>query len=203
VHQPHKQVSEVPLTAAAPVRRGSNLLMLFILGCLMAVVTGITLYWLDANKPDPDPHVTQWPREIPPDTDHRTQGDYDAALAHMQQLANALLQYRDGPNGGGVRWPDDFPVLQDAGMLDANWNFNGVLSGQRIAYQPEMPIGHDPERWVMCHDVEMGRYRTNAGYAAMGPRAAAVILADGTVKLIEGDELETYGGLNLAVSAGR
>jgi hypothetical protein len=203
VIEPHKQVSDVPLIAAGPTRRGNNLLLLFILGCLVAVVTGLTLYWLDLSKPEPDTHVTQWPREIPLDPERRSQGDYDAAIAHMQQLAAALLQYRDGPNGGGVRWPDDFRVLQDAGVLEAGWDFNGVLSGQPIIYQPEMPIGHDPERWVMCHDVEMARYRTNSGYTTRGPRAAVVILADGTVKLIEGDDLETYGGLNLAVSAGR
>jgi hypothetical protein len=193
----------VPLIAAAPAHRGNNLILLFILGCLVAVVTGLTLYWLDASKPEPDPHVTQWPRDIEPDPNRTPEGDYDEAVAHMQQLATALCQYRDGPDGGGIRWPDNFEVLQMAGMLEAGWNFNGVLSGQPIVYQPEMPIGHDPERWVMCHDVELARRRTNSGFTTLAPRAAAVILADGTVKLIEGEDLEIYGGLNLAVSAGR
>jgi hypothetical protein len=67
-----------------------------------------------------------------------------------------------------------------------------------------MPIGHDPERWVMCYDVEIGWHRRAAtGYSVNGPIAAAVILGDGTVKLIEGDDLEKYGGLNFQVDATR
>jgi hypothetical protein len=197
VSEPHKQVSEVALTSSMPQRRGNNLLLLFILGCTMAVVTGLTLYWLDAGKPAPDNHVTRWPAETPPDPCGARQGDYEEAVAHMRELAAALLQYREGSMGGGVRWPGGLDELQMAGMLEADWDFSGVLSGQPIVYQPEMPIGHDPERWVMCHDIELGRRRTQTGFAFMGPRAAAVILGDGSVKLIEGDDLLTYGGLNL------
>jgi hypothetical protein len=90
-----------------------------------------------------------------------------------------------------------------AGMLEQDWNFNGMLSGEPVVYQPEMPIGHDPERWVICHDTELGRRRTQSGYTTTAPLAAVVILADGSVKLIEGNELLTYGGLNLGIGAGR
>jgi hypothetical protein len=203
VTQPHKQVSETPLISSAPQRRGNNLLLLFLLACLVAIVTGGTLYWLDASHESPDTHVTRWPRDVPPDPEQERKGDYDEALKRMQTIANALLEYRDGP-GGRVRWPDNLNVLVDAGLLPADFNFRGELSGEIVVFQPEMPIGHDPERWVLCHDVEIGRRRNmQNGYVSIGPRAAAVILADGSVKLIEGDELETYGGLNLAVNAGR
>lgn len=201
--EPHKQVSEMPLISAAPQRRGSNLLLLFLLACLMAVVTGGTLYWLDARQPERDPHITQWPREFDHDMDPERKGNHDGALKRMQKLADALLEFRDGP-GGRVRWPDDLSTLIDAGLLEPDFDFRGELSGQPVVFQPEMPLGHDPERWVLCHDVEIGRRRNiQNGYVSIGPRAAAVILADGTVKLIEGDDLETYGGLNLAVNAGR
>jgi hypothetical protein len=67
-----------------------------------------------------------------------------------------------------------------------------------------MPIGHDPERWVLCHDIEIGQRRNaQTGFSRRGPRAAAVILFDGTVRLIEGDALETFGGLNVTIGAGR
>lgn len=200
---PHKQVSEAALTSSAPPRRGNNLLMLFILGCLVAVVTGITLYWLDASKPGPETHVTQWPRDIPPDPNGNTPGDYEAALAHMHELATALLAYREGSMGGGVRWPGAMDELQMAGLLEPRWNYTGVLSGRPIVYQPEMPIGHDPERWVICHDIELSRRRTQTGYSVLTPSAAVVILADGSVKLIEGEDLLTYGGLSHDAGAGR
>jgi hypothetical protein len=205
-HEP-KPVSPVPLVSNQPLpRRGNNLLLLFILACLVAVVGGGVWIWLDASRPEHDPHVTRWGREYSPDDfpygDDK--GDYQAAKAHMQKLADALNAYREGPIGGGVRWPSQLDELQMAGLLEPEFEFGGLLSGKPIAYQPEMPIGHDPERWVLCHDIEIGWRRQQAtGYAMKGPRAAVVMLADGTVKLLEGDELELYGGLNLQVGAGR
>ncbi|MCA8915203.1 MAG: hypothetical protein KDB90_07315 [Planctomycetes bacterium] len=201
-----KPVSEVPLVSAPQPRRGNNLVLLFMLGCLMALVTGGVLYWIDATRVPPDPHVTQWPRDIPPDNFHmpRPKGDYDAAVAHMRTLADAMNEYHDGSLGGGVRWPAALDELQMAGLLPADFDLRGALSGEPIVYQPQMPIGHDPERWVMCYDVEIGWHRqATTGYAINGPIAAAVILADGSVKLIEGDDLEKYGGLNFQVGATR
>lgn len=202
-----KPVSEVPLVSSQPApRSGNNLLLLFMLGCLVAVAGGATWIWLDSNRPKHDPHVTQWPREgHPGEFDFgEAHGDYKAAQARMQKLADALLAYREGPMGGGVRWPSSFEELQMAGLVEQDFDFTGLLSGKPIAFQPEMPIGHDPERWVLCHDIEIGwRRQQGTGYAMKGPRAAVVMLADGTVKLLEGDELELYGGLNQQVGAGR
>ncbi|MCB9895472.1 MAG: hypothetical protein H6839_13575 [Planctomycetes bacterium] len=205
--QAPKPVSEVPLLSAQPApRRGNNLLLLFMLACLTALVTGGVLYWIGINRVPPDPHVTQWPQDIPPDNFHmpRSKSDYDAALAHMQVLADAMVEYHDGSSGGGVRWPSALDELQMSGLLAQDYDLRGLLSGEPIVYQPQMPIGHDPERWVMCYDVEIGWHRQpTTGYAINGPIAAAVILGDGTVKLIEGEDLEKYGGLNFQVGATR
>lgn len=201
-----KPVSEVPLVSNQPApRRGNNLLLLFMLGCLATLIGGGVWFWLKSSRPQPAPHVTQWPRnnphgEFPYGEDG---GDYEGALARMQKLADALNSYREDPTmGGGVRWPSSLEELPMAGLLEQDFEFTGLLSGKPIVYQPEMPIGHDPARWVLCHDLEIGwRRQQGTGYAVNGPRAAAVVLADGSVKLLEGDELEMYGGLNLLTGA--
>ena len=103
--------------------------------------------------------------------------------------------------GDGLRWPASVDELRNAGMLDADYDATGMLSGREIVYQPEKPIRLDPERWVMCYDVEIGWMRSPNGFRVKGPRAAVVILGDGTVKLLKDDELENYAGLNLQVDA--
>ena len=202
--EPEHQVSEEPLTSSAPAPRGNNLLLLFILLCMVVSVAGGAIWWIERNRQQPDPHITQWPGHHPEDFYRVEEGDYKEAEARMQKLAEALLEYRQGPEGGGVRWPNELGELQMFGMLEPDFDMIGVLSGEQIVYQRDMPINHDPSRWVLCHDIEIGwRASGNTGYRTKGPRAAAVILADGTVKLLKDDELEQYGGLNLHVDSAR
>ena len=201
---PDKQVSEVELVSSQPPpRRGNNLLMLFILGCLIAVVTGGTMLWMESHKTKVREHETQWPHGPQLDYGQRGKVDYEEALAHMEILAIALRKYHDGPMGDGIRWPASIQELQAADLLDPEFDTTGVLSGREIVLQAQPPLRHDPERWVMCHDVEIGWMQSPTGFRVKGPKAAVVILADGNVALLKGDELETYGGLNLLYDAAR
>ncbi|MCA8917859.1 MAG: hypothetical protein KDB32_02155 [Planctomycetes bacterium] len=196
------QVSEAPLISNQPTpRRGTNVPLFFILFCLIALVAGGTLLWLDSQKIKLNDHNTQWPNGNPHEFRQLPQADYTKATAHMQLLADAMLAYRESPMGGHVRWPASIDELKAAGLLDAEFEVIGQLSRRELVYQPEMPIGHDPERWVMCHDVEIGWNNTPNGFRIKGPRAAVVILGDGSVKLLKDDELESYAGLNLLVDA--
>lgn len=202
--EPAKQVSQVPLESASSSPRGNNLIYLVILLFTASTVAAGALWWIEKNKREADPHTTQWPHPHPDDYYRVDEGDYDAAVARMQKLADALKQYRQGPEGGGVRWPNDLAELQMFGLLEPEFDLTGVLSGKAVVYQPEMPLSHDPSRWVLCHDIEIGwRMVGNTGYRNKGPRAAAVILADGSVKLLRNEELEHYGGLNLQVESAR
>jgi hypothetical protein len=202
VTEPAKQVSEVPIQAAAPPARGGNILLLVALFSLSGVAAGGAWWWMQSRSAEPDRHVTQWPRHEDHPFYHADDTDYEAATGHLRVLADALLAYREGPEGGGVRWPSDLQELHMLGLLDPDYDLTGRLSGAPIEYHPDMPIGYDPARWALCHDVEIGWRRVaGSGYAARGPRAAAVILADGTVKLLGQDELDLYGGLNLRMDA--
>jgi len=204
VSEQPKQVSSVPLVTSQPLPRGrNNLLLLFLLGCTIALAGGGTWYWLRQSSPSPDNHVTQWPREVPPDPFRAPEAEYEAALAHMSRVAEALIRYRETA-GGGVRWPQTLEELQYFELLPPDFDFSGRLSGMPLVYQPDMPLNFDPGRYVLCHDIEIGQRRNpQTGYTRRGPRAAAAILADGTVKLIEGDDLEVYAGLNVTLGAGR
>ena len=202
--EPEQPVSEVPLESAAPTPRGRNLVYLVILAFMASSVAAAALWWLDSNRRSPDHHTTKWPNYHDEDYYRVDAGDYDGAVARMQKLADALLQYREGPEGGGVRWPNELAELQMFGVLEPDFDMVGTLSGEPIVYQPDMPVSYDPARWVLCHDIEIGwRMVGNTGYRTKGPRAAAVVLADGTVKLLLDEELDQYGGLNLHVDSTR
>jgi hypothetical protein len=198
-----KQVSEVPLQANTPApRRGGNLLFLAILLGLVACASVGALLWVNAQRVDVDENYqAKWPHDVPPYRNHRSSADYDKARKHMQVLADALMKYHEGPMGGGIRWPAGVEDLRATGMLDEDYDSTGLLSGRPIIYQPEMPIGQDPERWVMCQDVEIGWIRAQNGYRVKGPRGAVVILGDGSVKVLKQGELQNYAGLNLLHSA--
>ncbi|MBK8206895.1 MAG: hypothetical protein IPK87_08925 [Planctomycetes bacterium] len=191
---PAKQVSDVPLEAKQPPR-GNNLVFVFILACLVAVVSGLVWVFVlpgQSNKPE-----REFAHEYPVDPWQNPPTDRNAAIAHLQTLADALLAYREGPMGGGVRWPATLDELKYAGLLPEDFALVGQLSGRPLAYQPTMPMGHDPERWVMVHDVETGWVRSRVNYrATKGLVCAAVILGDGTVRIIEGEDTNLYGGLN-------
>lgn len=203
--EPEQQVSDVPLESKAPQLRGGNLVYLVILLFTASCIGAGAIWWIEKNKQESDPHTTTWPNPHDDEYYRVDKGDYDAALAQMQKLADAMNNYRQDPaGGGGVRWPNELGELQMLGMLEPDFDMVGTLSGEPIVYQPDMPINHDPSRWVLCHDIEIGwRMVGNTGYRNKGPRAAAVILGDGTVKLLEREELEHYGGLNLQVESTR
>ncbi|MBZ0135526.1 MAG: hypothetical protein K8I27_04015 [Planctomycetes bacterium] len=202
--EPETQVSEVPLETAQAKPRGNNILLLVLLFSMVGSAAGVAIWWMERNSGQPDPHTTYWPDSHDDDYYHVDQGDYDGGQAHMRKLADALLAYRQGPEGGGVRWPNELSELRLFGLLEPDFDMTGRLSGEPVVYQPEMPINHDPSRWVLCHDIEIGWRRVaNTGLSSKGPRAAVVILGDGTVKLLQGDELEYYGGLNLQVESAR
>lgn len=193
------QVSEVPLESNHPPKRpGQGILLLFILTCMIAAVLTSVWFFILPQRAEPEPnHVTQWPHgfEVEPWASH--QADYDAALAKMRKLADALLAYRDS-HGGGVRWPMALEDLQYVGLLAADFEFDGLLSGAALVYQPEMPPTHDPARWAMVHDTEVGWVRSQMQPRPYrGIRAVAAIMADGEVKLIDGEDIGMYGGLNV------
>ncbi|MCC7509929.1 MAG: hypothetical protein IT464_11255 [Planctomycetes bacterium] len=196
---PAKQVSEVPLEAKQP-RRSSNLVLVFIMACLVTVVVG--LVWVFV-LPGPGTQPTrEFAHEYPADPWQNPPTDRNAAIARLQTLADALLAYREGPMGGGVRWPATLDELKFAGLLPEDFALAGLLSGRPLAYQPLMPMGHDPERWVMVADVETGWVRSRISRrASKGLVCAAVILGDGSVRMIEGEDANLYGGLNQTAEA--
>lgn len=199
MHPPAQQVSEVPLEAKQP-RRSNNLVFVFILACLVAVVSGLVWVFVlpaQGNKPE-----REFSHEYPADPWQNPATDRNAALSHLQTLADAMLAYREGPMGGGVRWPATLDELKYAGLLPEDFALAGLLSGRPLAYQPTMPVGHDPERWVMVHDVETGWVRSRVNRRpSKGVVCAAVILGDGTVRVIEGEDTNLYGGLNQTTEA--
>lgn len=190
------QISDTTPKASKP--RSHNIALLFALTCMIAGV--LTIVWLfvlpQTRVPDRD-HVTQWPQGFEVEDWQQHTADYDAALAKMRELAHALLAYRDS-QGGGVRWPMALEELQYAGLLPPEFEFTGELSSHDLVYQPEMPPTHDPARWALVHDAELGWLRSQyRPRPYRGVRAVAAIMADGEVKLIDGEEVDMYGGLNL------
>ncbi len=197
-------VSEVPLEVQRPApRRVPPVALLIALSGLIAGVTaGVWFLILPDRNPRPE-HQTQWPGYLPDDPYHNPSVDHDAALEHMKKVADAMLAFRDGP-GGGVRWPNSLDELRYSGVIEQDFSFTGPISGEPLVYHPDMPLGHDPARWVMVHDIEIGWVRSKARYyRTKGIRSAVAILGDGTVKLIEGDEIEFYAGLSLGPEAAR
>lgn len=193
-----KQVSDVPLISHAPRKKGpNNVLTLFILFLMIGGVTAGTLILLDPWAREPDTHVTQWPEYGEHNPFEGSSDDYDAAVEHMRELADALMRYRED-FGGNLNWPANLDELAYTGLIDEGYDRTGVLSRKPIVYNAEMPMGRDPARWVIAHDTEIGwQRRQNSRYAVRGPRASVVILGDGSVKLLEGPEIERYGGLNV------
>lgn len=192
-----KQVSKEPVVSNAPRQSGGNLLTLVILFSMIGAVTTATLILLDPFAESPDSHVTQWPEYRHHEDFQRNASNCDEAVANMTILSEALVAYRED-FGGNLNWPANLDELEYAGLLREDFRRSGVLSDKPIVYNPEMPMGHDPSRWVIAHDTEIGwQRRMNSRYATKSPRASVVILGDGTVKLLKGDELTNYGGLNV------
>lgn len=113
--------------------------------------------------------------------------------AHLRQVAQALLAYRD-QLGGGVRWPHSLQELEDMQLLPEGCELTGVISRRPLGYHADMPAGHDPGRWVLCVDAEVGWRRVRGSpYPVRGVRTAVVILGDGTVTTLGEDDIDRYG----------
>jgi len=189
-----------------PRRGPSYLLSLLILVVLVSGVLAFINFVLLPQRKSTinEHHQTKWPNPMEFDerdysNPHRTQ-----AIQNLEILAAALLQYREGPMGGGLRWPQDLDELKMLGLLDDDYEFTGILSGAALVYQPEMPPSYAPERWALVHDVEVGWiYPRIGGRPVRGAVSAAVILGDGTVELVEGDDIQLYGGLRGSIGASR
>jgi hypothetical protein len=194
-----KQVSEAPLEARRPTPRGRHALGVLVLLCVAGMTAAVV--WLVIL-----PHQGQRPRQIenhpPLDRYGNPRVDHDGALERMHKVAAALESYRY-TMGGGVRWPGTLDELKYAGLIDADFDLTGLLSGELLVYQPQMPFGHDPERWVMVHDIEYGRVRSRGYGARHGIVSAVVILGDGTVCMLDGKDEEMYGGLTRRQEAAR
>lgn len=199
---PQPEVSAVALEAATP-RVAGNWRWLILMGLLMVVAGVCAFLWMDPFARGNNNHRTQWPKEadrdLPPG--HR---EYDErGLAQMRQLADALLRYREA-EGGGVRWPTELAELTYAGILPHDHDFAGAITGQPIVFQPEVAAGVDPARWIMCADVQYGWTRArNSGRRVRALIVAAVVLGDGTARLLVADEAQQYVGLPLQVEETR
>lgn len=200
--EPAKQVSVIPLESRQPPPRSRTLPALLITALVAAATAGVVWAYV-LSMDTPAQRVSEHPPRFE-DPYSNPPTDRGTAQGRLQQLAEALLAYREGPMGGGVRWPATLDELKYAGLLPEDFRFDGELSGLPLVYQPDMPLRHDPERWVMVQDAEVGWVRSRNQYRpSRGMVCAAVILGDGTVKLLEGDELQLYGGLHIPVEEAR
>jgi hypothetical protein len=191
---PQPKVS--PVALEVPVIKGrSNWRWLILMGLLMTVAGICAFLWMDPFGRRNNPHETQWPRERDEITAEGLREQDQRGLEQMQALADALLRYRE-QEGGGVRWPTELAELTYAGILPAEHDFRGAITGQPITYQPDPAPGVDPARWVMCADVQQGWTRSrNTGRRVKTLLVAAVVLGDGTARLISADEAQQYVGL--------
>lgn len=113
--------------------------------------------------------------------------------AHLRVVAQALAAYRD-QFGGGVRWPGSLQELADMQLLPEGCELKGLISRRPLCYHADMPAGHDPGRWVLCADAEIGWRRVRGNpYPVRGVRTAVVILGDGTVATLGEEDIDRYG----------
>lgn len=192
-----------PAQSAAPQTRpsGRGWVNLVILALLLGVAGGLwAVWWLPS-------HDSAYPQGGPPPEYQydpaEPRGALLAAKLHMEKLADALLQYRR-QFGDDVRWPATLEDLKYVGLLDAEFSLEGGLNRQPLAYAPDLPAGMDPARWAICSDVLVTRRPNRAGYGYVrAPEAAVVILGDGRVRVLQGDEIEKIGGLVYSQNAPR
>lgn len=174
---------------------------LVILSLLVGVAIGLWFVWW---YPSGD---SAYPPGGPVDA-HDQGPDYPvgkvaASRQRMLVVADAMLKYRD-EYGDTVRWPMALEDLRHVGLISPEADLIGALSDQPLVYAPDMPAGMDPARWAVCSDVLVTRRRNRAGYGyIMSPETAVVMLADGTVRVLQGDEIEKVGGLAYNLNAPR
>ena len=198
-----------PLSSGSQPVSGRTL----VLACLavLAMGAGSVAIWYfgirtDSRPPSGDSGIVIGPR-VRNEEQVRARQD---SLEHMKLVAQALVDYRDRL-GGGLRWPGELGELSAMGLLATDFDFRGPLSGQPLAYQPDLPLGQRSEVWVMVADIlieeprrdfrlDASRRVVGRDYRGDNPRmvAATVILADGSVKVLEPADFNQYAGLDNA-----
>ncbi|MCC6574799.1 MAG: hypothetical protein IT462_13550 [Planctomycetes bacterium] len=195
-----------PLNEQRPPVSGRSILVALM--SVAAVAGACVAVWYVAFRA---PQTPNKPPQFEPDPFHVReeirQKARDESLEHMKKLGQALTDYRER-FGGGLRWPTDLGELTSCGLLDANFEFVGALSGEPIVYQPELPVGQPPEVWVMAADIMIEKrereYYLRPGMRDRGaPRisAAVVILGDGSVRALDSSEIGQYAGFSSAAEA--
>jgi hypothetical protein len=185
---PDAQPAQPPETPTSRPRAQlwTNLIILFL---LVGVAGGLWLVWW---RPDPlrDPQFDRG-GDYQPEDPTELRGTMLVAKQRMDKLAESMRNYRE-QFGDGVRWPMTLEDLKFVQLLPQEYELNGVLSRRPLTYAPEVPAGFDPTRWAICCDVEPAQ-RSYRG--ARAPGAAVVILGDGSVRVLQGDELTKIGGI--------
>lgn len=165
---------------------------------LGAGIGGGAIWWIEAQDQRGLP-----PRDYQqPDAEGELARGTEAAQAHMETIAEAMRRYR-AEFGDNVRWPVILDDLKQLRLLEPDFNFIGLLSRRPVAYSPDLPLGHDPARWAICCDVQVGwRYERRRG-SVRAPVGAVVIMGDGQVRTLGPEDLDSVGGLVFDLAAAR
>lgn len=175
----------------APRPRGQLWTNLVILCLLLGVAGGLYLVWWTPEREPGARPGGEYENYDP----NEPRGNLLVSKQRMEVLAESMRRYRD-EFGDSVRWPMSLEDLKFTQLLPADFEFKGVLSRKPLHYAPEVPAGFDASRWAICCDVEMAWRSNPAGYGSVrAPVAAVVILGDGTVRVLQGDEVQKIGGL--------
>ncbi|MHC4840007.1 MAG: hypothetical protein ACYTDT_03460 [Planctomycetota bacterium] len=156
-----------------------------VFGCVAIVLSFGNPFRVDPNPPHPEP--PQPPR--PPYLIH------GKSLKKMEKIATALRTYRND-QGGGARFPMTLEELSMLQILPHDFDYSGPITGQQMPYDPMIPPTEDPSTWVICLDAQVNSGYNNYGREVKEVEVAAVILGDGTAKILTEQELKGYGGLD-------
>lgn len=173
-----------------PVKRRPPLGALAV-ALLLGLGAGAGLIWWHSARTNQAPPVHPRDRQ---EADFETGAGTDTARRRMEALAVALRRYRVEV-GDNVRWPVELEDLKHLGLIAEDFSYMGELSRRPLTWSPDFPAGHDPSRWAICCDVQMGRRYDRRRGMARAPIAAVVITGDGEVRVLETEDLDSVGGL--------
>lgn len=165
---------------------------------LGAGIGGGAIWWMEARGARSQPPAAKPQPEFEDELARST----GAARAHMETIAEAMRRYR-AEFGDNVRWPMMLDDLKQLRLLDSDFDFEGPLSRKPVRYSPDLPAGHDPARWAICCDVQMGWRHERRRGTVRAPISAVVIMGDGDVRTLGPDDIDTVGGLVLDLAAAR
>lgn len=174
--------------APPPKPRGALGTNLVILCLLLGVSIGLWFVWWRPDKDSPNPHTGH---EFDFAEPGEVRGNLLLSKQRMEKIAEALRNYRE-QFGDGVRNPLNLEDLKLVQLLPPDFEFTGLLSRRPLHYAPDVPANFDPTRWAICCDVEPPQ-RMHRGPRV--PLAAVVILGDGSVRVLQGEELQKVGGI--------